>query len=217
MSYQAYYPFIRVENNSKKKISVRLCDNSKHIIPEIEEVEVCVDKTGNLQLPEQKNDINWDVDYPMNAILNERFIMFKFEDETIKFYPTVYLNCGSGKMDVEVKEDGSIEFISEYAGPNVDGNERQLKRRITEIKRQNMYNFIETGEGKETLDDDEKRFLLLGAILSGDADVAKKMGFNDEDIEEAARNAELLENIEDTPESVYGFLDGLKNGNTSQI
>ena len=217
MAEQSYYPFIRVENNSKQKISVRLCDNSKRIIPEIEEVEVCVDKTGNLQLPEQKKDINWDVDYPMNAILNERFIMFKFEDGTIKFYPTAYLNCGSGKMDVEVKEDRSIEFINEYAGPTVDGNERQQKRRVNEIKRQNMYNFIETGEGKETLDDHEKRFLLLGAILSGDADVAKKMGFNEEDIKEAARNAELLENIEDTPESVFGFLDGLKNGNKIEM
>lgn len=215
MAEQAYYPFIRVENNSKQKISVRLCDKLKNIIHGIEEVEVCVDKTGDLQLPEKKDDINWNVDYPMNAILNDRFIMFRFEDQTVKFYPTAYLNYGSGKMDVEVTEDGSIEFINEYAGPNVDGNERQQRRRVTEKNRQNMYNFIETGKGNENLSEDEKRFLLLGAILSGDADVAKKMGFNNEDIEEATRNAELLENIKDTPENVFGFLDKLKNGNTN--
>jgi len=183
MAQASYYPFIRVENKSDGDITAWLCDGSHALITGIQPVQVSPGTTGNLELPEKTTDINWNVDYPMNDVLNGRFIKFEFADGTIKFYATANLNAGRAKMDVVINEDMSIAYINEARSSAFD-----LQKTIR--------HFIKTGTGGENLDDEIKHFLLLGAVSSGDFESAKRMGFTNEQIEQAKYEVENLDNME---------------------
>jgi hypothetical protein len=73
-----------------------------------EPVKIFPGSVNYVELPEKELPKQ---DYPLNPILNGRYLQIEFSDGNIQEYPTTWLNCGSIKQDLKITEDQKIVSI----------------------------------------------------------------------------------------------------------
>jgi hypothetical protein len=97
---------IKVVNRTEERISVAMHFN------DILEGELAIEpgQIGRLPLP---TEVNFERDYPLNHILNDRRIDIRFADESVVKYNCGQLNAGLHKGDLIVDADKSLTSCEE--------------------------------------------------------------------------------------------------------
>ena len=107
---EMYDPKINIDNRSSETVSVRFLEDDGRVLDG--PVTIAPSSTGFVTIPDV---INWNTDYPLNAVLNSRKLEVTFQEsgKTDSFF-TTYINMGRFKDDVVIHKS---HYISDASDP----------------------------------------------------------------------------------------------------